>query len=95
MSALAKDLNMNPRDPLLKAIQDYAQEWKEGKSTIQSPAKTALYIALDRYDFRFLSRIKEQKDIVDMLKQEKCNLEAEVESLITENQFLEDQLIRL
>jgi hypothetical protein len=39
------------RDELLKAIQDYAEEWKSGRSPIQSPAKTALYIALDEYEW--------------------------------------------
>ena len=39
------------RDALVKAIQLYAEEWAGGRSTIQSAAKTALSIALDRHEF--------------------------------------------
>lgn len=42
------------RDELLKAIQDYAEEWKTGQSGFGSPAKVALYIALDRYEAKVI-----------------------------------------
>jgi L-lactate utilization protein LutC len=36
------------RESLLTAIQQYAEEWKEGKVTmLSSPARTAVYIAMD------------------------------------------------
>jgi hypothetical protein len=44
------------RDELLKAIQDYAEEWKSGYSPPHSPAKVALYIALDRYEWGVIDR---------------------------------------
>lgn len=40
------------RDDLLAKIHSYAEEWKTGNSPAHSPAKIALYIALDNYDFR-------------------------------------------
>jgi hypothetical protein len=39
------------RNELLAAIQAYAEEWATGKSIMHSPAKVALCIALDRYEF--------------------------------------------
>ena len=39
------------RDELINVIQAYAEEWKTGKSPMQSPGKTAVYIALDRHEF--------------------------------------------
>lgn len=43
---------LGSRDDLLDKIHAYAEEWKTGNSPAHSPAKTALYIALDNYDFR-------------------------------------------
>jgi hypothetical protein len=39
------------RDELVRAIQDYAEEWEAGKVTIHSDGKTNLCIALDRHEF--------------------------------------------
>ena len=39
------------RDELINVIQAYAEEWKTGKSPMQSPGKTAVYIALDCHEF--------------------------------------------
>jgi hypothetical protein len=38
------------REAMLAAIQQYAEEWKEGKSTLSSPAKTAVYLAMDNFE---------------------------------------------
>jgi nitrate/TMAO reductase-like tetraheme cytochrome c subunit len=36
------------REAMLAAIQQYAEEWKEGKVTmLSSPARTAVYLAMD------------------------------------------------
>ena len=40
------------RDELVKAIQDYAEEWEAGKVTmLHSDGRTNLCIALDRHEF--------------------------------------------
>ena len=46
------------RDKLIDAIQAYAEEWKAGKTHIQSPAKTALIIALDNHEFAIIDKYK-------------------------------------
>ena len=50
------------RDELLKAIQDYAEEWKTGNSGFGSPAKVALYIALDRYEEKVIEIAQRKSD---------------------------------
>ena len=51
---------MTDRDRLLHAIQEYAEEWKSGKSPHNSPAKVALCIELDRYEFDLIHEIEER-----------------------------------
>jgi len=51
------DVAKTPREVLLGAIQDYAEEWKSGRSPVGSPAKVALYQALDKYDFAALEKV--------------------------------------
>jgi len=39
------------REAMLAAIQQYAEEWKEGKTTLlSSPARTAVYLAMDGFE---------------------------------------------
>ena len=59
--------SQSTRDDLIAAIQSYAEEWKAGRSTIHSEAKTALCIALDRHEFEVWdrSRIKLASEIQD------------------------------
>lgn len=67
---------MHDRTELLEAIQNYAEEWKAGNSYIQSPAKTALCIALDRYEMTFLDRIhnlEKENDYLDNLLHPACD----------------------
>jgi hypothetical protein len=53
------------RDVLISAIQAYAEEWKAGKSTIHSDAKTALIFALDGHEIEV--RNKSRFDLVSDL----------------------------
>jgi hypothetical protein len=51
--------SMPNRDPLLKAIQKYAESWKAGKETFGShPATTELYIELDKYEYAVAEETK-------------------------------------
>jgi hypothetical protein len=57
------------REPLLTAIQTFAEEWAAGKNrTMSSPARCALYIALDRYDLDNTDKMKKlETRLVSML----------------------------
>lgn len=46
----ADDKRETPREALLKAIQSYAASWASGTSTMTSPAKTAVFMAIDRLE---------------------------------------------
>lgn len=50
------------RDELIKAIQDYAEEWAAGKSVFGSPAKIALSIALDRYELGIIEETQRKTE---------------------------------
>ena len=46
------------RDELITAIQKYAQSWAAGTETIlPSPGRTALCIALDKYEFEYIDEV--------------------------------------
>jgi hypothetical protein len=47
----ADESRLTPREKLLKAIQTFADAWKSGNSDSVKDGKSALWQALDAYEF--------------------------------------------